>query len=59
MESMQALARALDCPVADLLNDSDNPDRLSVDERQLISSYRSASALQKDLVRRLAAPLEK
>lgn len=55
---MRVLARELDCAPADLLAAEDNPDRLSAEERHLISMYRQAGAEQKALVMRVAEPLQ-
>ena len=56
---MRTLARQFDCAPADLLIDADNPDRLDDDERALIAMYRSASDSQRELIRRVAEPLER
>ena len=56
---MRVLAREFGCSPADLLSDEDNPDRLSAEERDLIASYRAASEGQREMIRRVAAPLEK
>lgn len=55
---MRAFARALGCAPADLLDDQDNPDRLSEEERELIHKYRQASREQQELIARVAAPVE-
>jgi transcriptional regulator with XRE-family HTH domain len=54
---MRVLAREFKCTPADLLADSDNPDRLEDDERQLLALFRAASASQKELIFRVAQPL--
>lgn len=47
------IARVLGCSVADLLSDEDNPMRLSDGERTLVETYRSASADQRETIRRV------
>lgn len=54
---MRAFARELGCAPADLLDPADNPDRLDEEERELIADYRSADQVQRDLTRRVAAPV--
>lgn len=57
-EWARRIAKALDVRLADLLNEEDNPDRLSDDERKLIHSFREASVEQRELVRRVAEPVQ-
>lgn len=52
---MRAFARELGCEPADLLADSDNPDRLSSEERALVEAYRAATDEQRELLLRLTA----
>lgn len=54
---MRAIARILGCTPADLLSDSDNPDRLESQERELVQNFREADASQRELVRRVAEPV--
>ena len=42
LEWLRRIARALNCAVADLLDDKDNPDRLAGQERDLIEQLRDA-----------------
>lgn len=44
---MRRIAQALDVAPADLLRHQDNPDALSIEERQLIERLRAASAEQR------------
>lgn len=56
---MRALARILNCTVADFLTDEDNPDRLKgTEERELVTNYRAADEAQQEMVRRVAAPIK-
>lgn len=52
---MRAFARELRCQPADFLADSDNPDRLSADERALVDTYRAATPEQRELLLRLTS----
>lgn len=52
---MRAFARELGCEPADLLSDSDNPDRLSEDERALVEAFRAATHDQRKILLRLTA----
>jgi transcriptional regulator with XRE-family HTH domain len=54
---MRVLSREFGCAPADLLSDSDNPDRLSPEERALIANFRSADAAQRALIQRVAEPI--
>lgn len=54
---MRAFARELGCTTADLLDDADNPDRLSEAERELIHKYRQADRAQQAMIARVAEPL--
>lgn len=55
---MRAFARELGCFPADLLPDEDNPDRLTDEERALVAGYRSAGAAQREMLARVAAPMQ-
>ena len=55
---MRALSRELGCRPVDLLADRDNPDRLSDEERLLIQSFRAATTQQRQLISRVAEPVE-
>lgn len=48
LDWMRSVAKALDCYVADLLVNDDNPDRLDDDERELVESYRKARRKKPD-----------
>lgn len=50
---MRAFARELRCEPADLLADSDNPDRLSAEERALVEAFRASTPEQRELLLRL------
>lgn len=50
-------AKLLGCTVADLLDEDDNPHRLSAEERELVEYYRAASKDQQELTLRVAAPV--
>lgn len=52
------IARVLNVTVADLLDDKDNPDRLSDEERALIHDFRAADEQQQAMIRRVAEPLQ-
>lgn len=54
---MRAFARELGCAPADLLEDEDNPDRLTDEERELIHSFRLATREQRAMITRVAEPL--
>lgn len=54
---MRTLARILECAPADLLSDTDNPDRLNQDERRLVQNYREADASQQEMVKRVSEPM--
>jgi transcriptional regulator with XRE-family HTH domain len=54
---MRAFARELGCQTADLLDEADNPDRLTDEERQLIHSFRQAGHEQREMISRVAEPL--
>jgi transcriptional regulator with XRE-family HTH domain len=58
LEWARRIARVLDCSVADLLGEDDNPDRLTPEERELIAAYRQASAAQQEILRRVAEPIQ-
>ena len=57
LEWARRIAKALDVRVADLLDDQDNPDRLSLEEQELLAHYRSADQAQRAMVQRVAEPL--
>lgn len=54
LDYMRRIARALGVATVDVLPREDHPDALSVDERQLIDQYRSASEEQKDQLQKVA-----
>lgn len=58
LEWARRLAKALDARVIDLLDDNDNPDRLTDEERDLLSHYRAADPAQREMVQRVAEPLQ-
>ena len=47
LDHMRSLARVLNCTVADLLPEQDNPDRLSDEERALIQMLRNSDERQR------------
>jgi len=55
---MRMIARELKCTPADLLSDEDNPDRLTDEERELIARFRMAGRGQREMIKRVAEPLE-
>lgn len=55
---MRIFARILDCTVADLLGDADNPHRPNQEERELIEHFRAADLAQRAMIRRVAEPLQ-
>lgn len=57
LEWARRIARALDVKVADLLDDNDNPDRLTPEERALLRHYRVADAQQQAMIHRVAEPI--
>jgi len=57
LEYMRRLARALSCTPVDILPSDDNPDRLSLEERQLLANYREASETQRAMIERIASPM--
>lgn len=52
------IARALNVRLVDLLDETDNPDRLADDERELVDHYRNADPAQRAMVQRVAEPLQ-
>lgn len=58
LHNLRVFAKALGCAVADLLDPADNPYALSDEERELVEHYRSADRMQRELVKRVAAPAE-
>ncbi len=55
---MRTFSRILQCNPADLLDDADNPHRLSEEEAALIEAFRAASEAQRAMVKRVAEPLD-
>lgn len=55
---MRSLARILDCTPADLLSEEDNPDRLDDQERELVHNFREANEAQREMLRRVAEPMQ-
>lgn len=53
LEHARRIANVFGVTVADLLDDRDNPDRLSDEERALIALHRRASSEQKEMIRRV------
>lgn len=47
LDHMRAIAKALDCTVADILDEQDNPDRLSDEERAFLEMFRHADNAQR------------
>lgn len=58
LEWARRIARALECAVADLLSEADNPDRLTPRERELIHRFREAEDGQRQMIERVAAPMQ-
>jgi transcriptional regulator with XRE-family HTH domain len=56
LHRMRVFARLLDCTVADLLDPADNPYMLDDEERELVDRFRNADPLQREMVKRVAAP---
>lgn len=56
LDWMRTFARIFKCAPADLLDDQDNPDRLTHDERHLIENLRNFSPEQLEMALRLLAP---
>lgn len=54
LDYMQRIARALQIATADLLPHTDNPDALSVEERQLIERRREADAAGREQLDKVA-----
>lgn len=52
---MRAFARILGCAPADLLDDEDNPDRLTAEERDLLARYRHANEAERRTLDRVTA----
>lgn len=50
---MRSFGRALDCSPADLLDDTDNPDRLDDGERRLVGRYRAAAESEREVIERV------
>lgn len=51
------IAKVLQVTVADLLDDTDNPDRLTDEERALLHHFRAADEQQQAMIRRVAEPM--
>ncbi|WP_287459213.1 helix-turn-helix transcriptional regulator [Sphingomonas sp.] len=58
VEYMRRLARALGAKPSDLLQTADNPDRLSDEERELLYRFRAAAPSQRELIKRIAEPVD-
>lgn len=58
LDWMRVFARIFDCAPADLMDDGDNPDRLSEEERALIDNFRKASAQQRAMLSRISEPFD-
>lgn len=54
LDYARRIAKVFNITVADLLEDEDNPDRLTPEERELIALHRSASAQEKATILRVA-----
>lgn len=54
LDYARRIAKVFGITVADLLEDEDNPDRLSAEERQLIALHRSANEQERATIRRVA-----
>lgn len=54
LEWMRAFARVLECSVADILDEQDNPDRLTDDEKDWLALYRSADPSQRKTMKRVS-----
>lgn len=54
---MRTFARIFDVTAADLLDDEDNPHRLSAEEAQLLANFRASDERQREMVQRVAEPL--
>lgn len=57
LEWARRIAKALQITVADLLDDNDNPDRMTLEERRLLRAYREADPGQQAMIQRVAEPL--
>lgn len=57
LEWARRIAKALNVTTAELLNDDDNPYRLSDEERELLHNYRAATAEQRAILARVAEPI--
>lgn len=57
LDWMRVFARIFDCAPADLMDDDDNPDRLSDEERALIARFRAGTADQRAMIARISEPL--
>lgn len=58
VEWMRSFARVFGVTPADILGDGDNPGRLSEEEQALIEQFRLANASQREMIRRVAEPLQ-
>lgn len=54
LDYMRRIARALGVKAADILPPEDNPEPLSVDERQLVDQYRAANDEQREQLQKVA-----
>lgn len=54
---MRIFARIFGCTPADLLGDSDNPNRATAEELELLRKWREADPAQRELISRVAAPI--
>ena len=57
-EWARRIAQALKVRLADLLDETDNPDRLDDEERVMLRHFRNASTEQQEIMRRVAEPLQ-
>jgi len=57
LEWARRVAKALSVRVVDLLDENDNPDQMSDEERALLTHYRAADDAQREMVQRVAEPL--
>lgn len=55
---MRTFARIFGVSPAELLGEDDNPLQLSDDERQLLANFRAASPAQRQIIERVAEPLQ-
>lgn len=55
---MRSFARIFNVSTAELLADEDNPHRLTEQERELLEHFRAADAAQRQLITRVAEPVQ-